>query len=80
LKELLKKVIDRGGEGLMLRKPGSYYVAKRDSSLLKVKLFHDEEARVIGHSRGEGRLAVKFLFVSFSVSSFAHSLLYFVVE
>ncbi|MGE0535185.1 MAG: DNA ligase [Pirellulales bacterium] len=44
-----------GGEGLMLREPGSHYVAGRSTSLLKVKTFHDAEARVIGHQPGNGR-------------------------
>jgi DNA ligase-1 len=43
------------GEGLMLRQPGSKYVAGRSSSLLKVKTFHDAEAVVIGHQAGAGR-------------------------
>ena len=36
-----------GGEGLMLREPGSQYVVGRSSTLLKVKQFHDAEATVI---------------------------------
>ncbi len=44
-----------GGEGLMLREPGSHYVAGRSTTLLKVKTFHDAEARVIGHQPGAGR-------------------------
>jgi DNA ligase-1 len=43
------------GEGLMLRQPGSKYVAGRSSTLLKVKSFHDAEAVVIGHQAGAGR-------------------------
>src|SRR6476661_8927873 len=43
------------GEGLMLRQPGSKYVAGRSSALLKVKSFHDAEAVVIGHQAGAGR-------------------------
>jgi DNA ligase-1 len=43
------------GEGLMLRKPGSKYVAGRSSTLLKVKTFHDADAVVIGHQAGTGR-------------------------
>jgi DNA ligase-1 len=43
------------GEGLMLRQPGSKYVAGRSSTLLKVKTFHDAEAVVIGHQAGAGR-------------------------
>jgi DNA ligase-1 len=39
----------------MLREPGSSYVAGRSATLLKVKSFHDADARVIGHQPGNGR-------------------------
>jgi len=47
---LLKGVLANGGEGLMLRAPRSVYERTRSHSLLKVKVFLDAEARVIGHS------------------------------
>jgi DNA ligase-1 len=53
----LQRVEQLGGEGLMLRQPGSRYVAGRSASLLKVKSFRDAEARVVGHSKGAGRHA-----------------------
>ena len=53
----LKKVVDKDGEGLMLRDPKSEYVHKRSNSLLKVKVFHDTEAVVIEHTVGQGRNA-----------------------
>src|SRR5690242_17850897 len=40
----------------MLREPGSHYVNGRSSTLLKVKTFYDDEAKVVGHKKGEGRL------------------------
>jgi DNA ligase-1 len=49
LRAELKRIEALGGEGLMLRQPGSKYVAGRSSSLLKVKTFHDAEAVVVGH-------------------------------
>ncbi|MFT3837734.1 MAG: DNA ligase [Myxococcaceae bacterium] len=55
LKKELARVEGLGGEGLMLRKPGSRYEAGRSSSLLKVKSFRDAEAKVVGHLPGEGR-------------------------
>ena len=55
LKEELQRVEALGGEGLMLRRPASLYVVGRSSTLLKVKTFHDAEARVIGHQPGAGR-------------------------
>ena len=50
----LAKIEALSGEGLMLRQPGSAYVAGRSSTLLKVKRFHDAEACVIGHEPGAG--------------------------
>ncbi len=55
LKSELARVEALGGEGLMLRKPGSRYEVGRSSTLLKVKTFHDAEARVVGHVAGAGR-------------------------
>jgi DNA ligase-1 len=55
LREELARVEALGGEGLMLRQPGSRYVAGRSSTLLKVKTFHDADARVIEHLAGAGR-------------------------
>lgn len=51
----LKKVEALGGEGLMLREPGSKYQLGRSSTLLKVKTFHDAEAVVVGHEAGKGK-------------------------
>ncbi len=42
LKQCLADVTKAGGEGIMLRKPGSLYENKRSSTLLKVKTFYDE--------------------------------------
>ncbi len=39
----------------MLRQPGSHYEAGRSTTLLKVKTFHDAEARVVEHLAGAGR-------------------------
>ena len=55
LRQELARIEALGGEGLMLREPGSSYVAGRSATLLKVKTFHDAEARVIGHQPGNGR-------------------------
>jgi len=55
LRAELARVEALGGEGLMLRQPGSKYVDGRSSTLLKVKSFHDAEAVVIGHQPGAGR-------------------------
>jgi len=55
LRTELRRVEGLGGEGLMLRKPGSRYEVGRSTTLLKVKSFHDAEARVVGHIAGAGK-------------------------
>ena len=55
LQGLLSEVVSEGGEGLMLRKPGSMYEFKRSSTLLKMKLMHDDECVVIGYEDGLGK-------------------------
>lgn len=55
LRSELARVEQLGGEGLMLREPGSNYQSGRSTSLLKVKTFHDAEAVVIGHEAGKGK-------------------------
>jgi DNA ligase-1 len=51
----LQRIESLGGEGLMLRQPGSRYEAGRSTSLLKVKTFHDADAVVVEHIAGKGR-------------------------
>ena len=55
LRSELARIEGLGGEGVMLRRPGSRYVAGRSTTLLKVKSFFDTEARVVGHQAGAGR-------------------------
>ncbi|HYV36304.1 MAG TPA: DNA ligase [Gemmataceae bacterium] len=55
LRQELTRLEALGGEGLMLRQPGSKYESGRSSTLLKVKTFHDAEARVLKHLEGAGR-------------------------
>lgn len=55
LKKELARIESLGGEGLMLREPGSRYEVGRSSTLLKVKTFHDAEATVLDYQAGRGR-------------------------
>ena len=55
LKRELARVEALGGEGLMMRKPGSRYEIGRSTTLYKVKTFHDDEAVVVGYAPGRGR-------------------------
>lgn len=55
--ESLDYIDENGGEGLMLRKPGSRYETKRSATLLKVKKHITTEVTVIGVLGGKGRCA-----------------------
>ncbi|MCH9784082.1 MAG: DNA ligase [Gammaproteobacteria bacterium] len=55
----LEKVIEAGGEGLMLHRGDAPYRSYRSADLLKVKPYQDAEARVVAHLPGEGRLEGK---------------------
>lgn len=55
LRNELARIEALGGEGMMLRKPQSRYERGRSWSLLKVKTFHDAEAKVIEHLPGTGK-------------------------
>src|SRR4029077_17077939 len=55
LRPELARVEALGGEGLMLRQPGSAYVVGRSTTLLKGKSFFDAEAGVLQHEPGAGR-------------------------
>ena len=55
LRTELARITALGGEGLMLRQPGSRYEVGRSATLLKVKTMSEIEARVIEHLPGEGR-------------------------
>jgi DNA ligase-1 len=55
LRKKLLEIERLGGEGLILRKPGSSYSAGKSLSLLKVKTYEDSEGAVIGHLPGSGK-------------------------
>jgi len=57
LMETLNRVVDGGGEGLMLHRGSALYTAGRTDGLLKLKRHDDAEAVVVGHLPGKGRLA-----------------------
>ncbi|MBA3013833.1 MAG: DNA ligase [Proteobacteria bacterium] len=55
LKKRLTEVVASGGEGLMLHRAEALYHGGRSSDLLKVKLWLDDEAKVVGHRPGTGK-------------------------
>ncbi len=55
LQNELKMIEEVGGEGIILRKSGSFYRPGRSKDVLKLKNYSDMEAVVIAHLGGEGR-------------------------
>ncbi len=53
--QFLDLIVTKGGEGVILRKPVSFWVTQRSHSLLKHKPYHDAEATVLGYKFGEGK-------------------------
>lgn len=50
-----KAVLDRGGEGIMLNNPVSFYVSGRTDNILKYKPIMDDECVIVGYKPGKGR-------------------------
>lgn len=55
IEQTLESIIEKGGEGLMLRIPASNYESGRSDYLLKYKRRQDSEARVIAYQAGRGK-------------------------
>lgn len=51
----LDRVVDAGGEGLMLHHEDARYRTGRNNHLMKYKPFDDAEARVVAHLEGKGK-------------------------
>ena len=57
LNQKLKEMTTAGGEGLMLHRADAPYMTGRSDVLLKMKVWHDAEATVIGYQPGKGKHA-----------------------
>jgi len=55
LEKDLTAIVKKGGEGLMIRQPGSLYEKKRSKTLLKLKKAFDAECRITGYKPGAGK-------------------------
>jgi len=51
----LDRIVEKGGEGLMLKRGSSLSSSGRSDDLLKVKKYQDAEAVVVAHLPGEGK-------------------------
>lgn len=54
LKQYFDSIIEKGGEGVMLREPNSLYTAKRSNALKKFKPFIDTEVKVLENNYPHG--------------------------
>lgn len=52
VRDILNRVLDEGGEGVMIRDPNSFWTPKRVGTLLKWKPFNDDNGRVTGFTTG----------------------------
>lgn len=52
VEEFLQRVLDLGGEGVVIRDPATHWTPKRHRGLLKYKPFNDAEAVIIGFTSG----------------------------
>ena len=59
LQALLNTTVREGGEGLVLHRADALWSAGRSDALLKLKPVPDDEARVVAHLPGKGRLSGK---------------------
>lgn len=57
LAQHLRQVVHSGGEGLMLHHGDALWKAGRSEFLHKLKVTQDEDARIVGHVPGKGRLS-----------------------
>jgi DNA ligase-1 len=57
LQSRLDEVVGLGGEGLVLHRADALWHPGRTDALYKLKPEPDEEAQVVGHQPGKGRLA-----------------------
>ena len=55
LEQKLDEIVRAGGEGLMLHRADAQYMTGRSDVLLKMKLWNDAEATVIGYQPGKGK-------------------------
>jgi DNA ligase-1 len=55
LESVLRRLNERGSDGVIIRKPGSLYEAGRGSSCLVIKPPKEATGTVVGHSKGKGK-------------------------
>lgn len=69
LKEFLKSVEKKGGEGVVVRDGDMPYYTGRNDNALKVKSYIDEECEVVGYNKGQGKYEGKLGSLSCKMSN-----------
>jgi len=59
LEKQYQNILKMEGEGMMLKQPDSLYTGTRSKNLLKYKPTFDSEAKITGHTMGEGKYTGK---------------------
>lgn len=59
LNEVFDTFVAMGAEGVVVRKPASWYETKRSKDMLKMKIHADAEATVTGYVEGDGKYVGK---------------------
>jgi DNA ligase-1 len=57
METFFERILEQGGEGIILRNPKSNYEQKRSDQMLKYKPFDSDEAVIIGYQNGQGKYA-----------------------
>ena len=62
LKQFSSEILAKGGEGVVLREPGSVYKAGRSTSLRKFKEYFDAEVKVLESNYPHGFVCEQYVF------------------
>ncbi|MDD0824082.1 DNA ligase [Mannheimia sp. AT1] len=59
LQQFYQSILEKGGEGVVVRNPNTHYIQGRSAQILKIKPVLDEECTVVAHHKGKGKYADK---------------------
>lgn len=59
LQQFYQSILNKGGEGVVVRNPNAPYTQGRSAQILKIKPILDEECTVIAHHKGKGKYSNK---------------------
>lgn len=59
LQQFYQQILNKNGEGIVIRNPNAAYIHGRSAQILKFKPTFDEECTVIAHHKGKGKYAEK---------------------